>query len=218
MKMDPDRLLLYAVTPGVSGEKLLYGIEQALLGGATLVQLREKQLEGQALIDEAAAVKKLCDRYGVPLIINDNVELALRVDAAGVHLGPSDMPVEQARRRLGGAKIIGATARSVEQAVAAEKSGADYLGSGAAFPTTTKSDAVPMPRDLLREICRCVQIPVVAIGGIGESNVTELTGMPIAGVAVVAGIFGAEDVGAATKRMAAKVRAMLGKQGKGEES
>lgn len=211
--MDRNYLLLYAVTPQEEEKSLLPKIEQALAGGVTLLQLREKQLCGRALEGKALAVKRLCDRYKVPLVINDNIELAQAVGAAGVHLGTKDMPVDLARRRLGPGKIIGATARTVEQALAAQAAGADYLGSGAVFATSTKADAVPMSRELLGKICRSVQIPVVAIGGIGESNIDELQGIPIFGVAVAAGIFGAADVKKAAENLARQAKLMLGYTG-----
>jgi thiamine-phosphate pyrophosphorylase len=215
--MDRNHLLLYAVTPQEDENILLPKIERALAGGVTLLQLREKRLCGRALEEKALAVKRLCDRYKVPLVINDNVELAQAIGAAGVHLGAGDMPVDLARRRLGNGKIIGATARTVEQALAAQAAGADYLGSGAVFATSTKADAVPMPHGLLGKICRSVQIPVVAIGGIDESNIAELQGLPIFGVAVAAGIFGAADVKKAAENLARQAKLMLGYTGEKHE-
>ena len=169
-------------------------VGEALLGGATLIQLREKKLTGDSLLTAAKAVKAVCDRYGVPLIINDSVSLALACGAAGVHLGQQDMPPAQARTLLGPDKIIGVSARSVEQALRAQTEGADYLGCGAVFTTATKQDARALPHDTLRQICRAVKIPVVAIGGIAQENALRLKGTGIAGIAVVSAIFGQPDI------------------------
>lgn len=199
MNITREQLMLYAVTAG--GDDLAATVEQALLGGATLVQLREKQLVGQALLRRAKEVKAVCDRFGVPLIINDDAHLALAVDAAGVHLGQGDLCASEARTLLGGQKIIGVTARTVALAQKAEHDGADYIGAGAVFSTTTKADAVPLAHATLREICTHVSIPVVAIGGIGAGNLPELRGTHIAGVAVVSSLFGMRDVRAAAEQL-----------------
>ncbi len=194
--------MLYAVTdrtwlenPGA--KELASQVEQALRGGVTMVQLREKELDEDELLREAFAVKEVCDRYGVPLIINDNIGIALEVDAAGVHLGQSDEDVARAREVLGPEKIIGVSARTVEQARQAQSRGADYLGTGAVFPTGTKRDAEVIGRDTLTEICRSVSIPVAAIGGITADNVRELAGSGISGIAVISAIFAQDDTRAA---------------------
>jgi len=159
-----------------------------------MVQLREKCLDDEQLLALARAVKEITDRFGVPLIINDRADIAVAAGAAGAHLGLCDGDLRAARVLLGPDKILGATARTVEQALAAEAAGADYLGSGAVFGSPTKADAVPMPLDLLREICAAVRIPVVAIGGIDRTNIARLRGCGMAGFAVVSGIFGARNI------------------------
>lgn len=200
MKIDPafvkDMLRLYAVTDRRwAKETTLAGqVEQAILGGATCIQLREKELPREAFFEEAVRMRALCSRYHVPLIINDDVEIALEVRADGVHVGQSDMKVAEIRRKAGERLIIGATAKTVEQAKAAQAAGADYLGSGAVFGTATKLDAKPMTMQLLREITAGVSIPVVAIGGIDRENIARLEGTGVSGAAVVSGIFAAQDV------------------------
>ena len=176
------------------GETLYEQVEKALKGGVTLVQLREKELSEANFEQEAKELLELCHKYNVNLIINDNVELAAKVGADGVHIGQSDMGVEKARAILGKEKIIGVTAKTVEQAKAAEAAGADYLGSGAVFGTSTKKDAKPMDHALLQEICESVKIPVVAIGGIDGGNILLLKDRKMAGVAVVSGLFACEDI------------------------
>lgn len=205
MNLSPETMRLYAVTDRIclKSGTLLQAVEKAIRGGATLIQLREKQLDDSELIQQAAELKQLCSQYGVPLIINDRVDIALKSGADGVHLGQGDMPPKQARELLGPNAIIGVSARTVEQALAAEAAGADYLGSGAVFSTSTKGDAKPLPLPVLKDICHAVRIPVVAIGGIGEKNILELRGCGISGVAVVSSIFGADDIESAAKRLAA---------------
>lgn len=198
-----DNLRLYAVTDrSWLGEQTLYEqVEEALRGGATMVQIREKELDEADFEDEAREIQKLCRKYQVPLIINDNVALAKRVDADGVHIGQSDMEMKNARELLGEDKIIGVTAKTIEQAKAAEAAGADYLGSGAVFGSSTKLDAKPMEHALFQEICESVAIPVVAIGGITADNVMQLKGRGMVGVAVVSGIFACKDIEAGTRRL-----------------
>ena len=169
-------------------------VEQAILGGATMVQFREKELTGARLEQDARAVQAVCRKHGVPFIMNNDVDLAQKLDADGVHVGQSDLPAAEARRRLGPAKIIGVTARTVAEAQAAEAAGADYLGSGAVFGTSTKLDAKTMPLETFRVITASVQIPVVAIGGLNKSNILELPGTGVDGVALVSAIFSAEDI------------------------
>ncbi|MED9822330.1 MAG: thiamine phosphate synthase [Christensenellales bacterium] len=191
-------LRLYAVTDRswLRGCTLMEQVEQALSGGATMVQLREKHMDADSLVRKAAEMTRLCHRYGVPLLINDDVEAVRRSGADGVHVGQSDMEAAAVRGVLGSGMIVGVTAKTVEQALAAQAAGADYLGSGAVFGSSTKTDAKPMTRETLQAICRAVSIPVVAIGGIGRSNIMELAGTDIAGVAVVSGIFASEDIAA----------------------
>lgn len=208
MRIAREKMLLYAVT--MDTDLLPKKVEQALLGGATLIQLREKKLEGGALLGEAMEVKAVCDRFKIPLIINDNVELVLACGAAGVHLGQGDLPAKEARKKLGEDKIIGVTARTAALARKAEEDGADYIGSGAVFTTHTKKDAMPLSRDTLREICDSVNIPVVAIGGIGEENILKLRGTHIAGVAAVSSIFGVSDVQGAARRLLELAKEMVG--------
>lgn len=200
MKFD---LLLYAVTDRAwTGKKSLeQQIEEAVKAGVTLVQLREKEMTEAKFIEEARRVKALTSRYGVPLIINDNVTVALASGADGVHVGQGDQDAAEVRRLLGKDKILGVTAKTVEQALRAQAQGADYIGSGAVFGSSTKKDARPMTMERLREITAAVSIPVVAIGGINQENIMQLAGSGVAGAAVVSGIFGAEDIGAAVQSL-----------------
>ena len=209
--MKKEQLRLYAVTDRtwLGNETLYQQVEKALEGGATLVQLREKELPEADVQKEAEELLELCHRYGVKLILDDDVELAAKVGADGVHIGQSDMGLAHAREILGPDKIIGVTAKTVEQAKAAEAGGADYLGSGAVFGSTTKKDAIPMKHELLEEICQSVKIPVVAIGGITAENVLQLKGRGIAGVAVVSGIFACEDIKAGTRHLGELVEQII---------
>ena len=211
MRLEKDRLLLYAVTDrSWTGQQSLYEqIEEALKGGVTMVQLREKQLSEDELVAEAIQIKELCHRYEVPLIINDNVDAALKSGADGVHVGIEDAPVSEIRRRAGDEFIIGATAKTTEQAKAAEAAGADYLGVGAVFPSPTKKNAIRITPQDLREICGSVAIPAVAIGGITGDNVSEIKGGGMAGVAVVSAIFAAQDIQKAAAELKRKVKAMV---------
>ena len=213
MKCDKDTLLLYAVTDRAwtGSQPLARQVEAALQNGATCLQLREKALDPAAFREEARQMAVLCGRYGVPLIINDNVAVALACGAAGVHLGQQDMPIAQARRMAGPDLILGASAHTVQEALEAQAAGADYLGVGAVFSTSTKADASPLSLTTLREICAADSIPVVAIGGITETNLLQLTGCGAAGVAVVSAIFGAPDPGAATARLVRLARQMTGR-------
>lgn len=189
-------MLLYAVTDrSWTGRQTLYEqVEAALKGGVTCVQLREKKLDEAAFLDEAVEMKKLCAKYGVPLIINDNVDIAVKCGADGVHVGQSDMAAGNVRKAVGDKMIIGVSAQTVEQALAAQAAGADYLGVGAVFPTSTKSDAREVSRQALKDICAAVDIPVTAIGGINKNNILELSGTGVDGVALVSAIFAAEDI------------------------
>lgn len=209
--MNREQLKLYAVTDRswLGNETLYEQVEKALKGGATMVQLREKELDEAAFRKEAEELLKLCRNYHVPFIVNDNVELAKSIGADGVHIGQSDMELTRAREMLGQDAIIGVTAKTVEQAKAAETGGADYLGSGAVFSSSTKLDAKPMDHALLQEICESVHIPVVAIGGITGENVMKLTGRGMAGVAVVSGIFACPDIEAGTRKLRERVEQIL---------
>lgn len=207
MKFAESMLRLYAVTDRswVGTQTLYEQVEQALRGGATCVQLREKELNDTDFLAEAKELKILCARYGVPLIINDNVELALKVDADGVHVGQEDMDTRDVRNLIGADKILGVTAKTVEQAQKAQLAGADYLGSGAVFGSTTKPNARPMTKELLHSICQSVTIPVVAIGGIHRGNIAFLAGTGIRGAAVVSGIFAAADIEEECFRLRAEI-------------
>lgn len=203
MKLKRENCLLYAVTDRawLKGQSLSSQVEAAIKGGVTMVQLREKELDEENFEKEALEIQALCRRYQVPFLINDNVALAKKIDADGVHVGQSDMESGKVRELLGPEKIIGVTAKTLEQARKAVESGADYLGSGAVFGTTTKLDAKSMDLDLFQAICESVEIPVVAIGGICAENVAKLHGRGAAGVAVVGGIFAAQDVEEAAREL-----------------
>lgn len=203
MKCDKKDLLLYAVTDrSWLGEQTLYEqVEEALKGGATFVQLREKELDDDSFLAEAIEIQELCKRYNVPFVINDNVEIARKMNADGVHVGQSDMEAGNVRALLGEDKILGVSAQTVEQAILAEARGADYLGVGAVFHTGSKDDADDVSHETLKAICKAVSIPVVAIGGIGKHNVLELSGSGICGIAVISAIFAAEDIRGATAEL-----------------
>lgn len=210
MKFTKDMLLLYAVTDRawVGKQTLAEQIEDALKGGATIIQLREKNLDEVSFIEEAIEIRELCHRYNVPLIINDNVDVALKSGADGVHVGIEDTPVAEVRSRVPADFIIGATCKTVEQAKIAEAAGADYMGVGAVFPSPTKTNAIRITNDQLREIVSAVTIPAVAIGGISRKNILEITGSKVSGVAVVSAIFGAADIKAATAELKEKAKAV----------
>ena len=207
MQFDPT---LYVITDSTyhTTETLLHAVDEACAGGATLIQLREKDTGGRDYLALAQQVKAVTDKYGVPLIIDDRVDVALACDAAGVHVGASDLPVAVCRRLLGPDKIVGATAKSVEAAKAAYEDGADYLGTGAIYPTTTHVTTRITPVETLDEICRTVPIPVVAIGGLNADNMDVLADSPIAGVAIVSAVMKADDPRAAAAHIKEKVLAM----------
>ena len=196
MKCEKETMLLYAVTDRAwTGAQTLYQqVECALKGGVTCVQLREKDLPETEFLAEAKEIGALCRAYDVPFIINDSVEIALACGADGVHVGQSDMEAGAVRAAVGEGLMIGVSVRTVEDALQAQRVGADYLGVGAVFATSTKLDAAPVSRQTLRDICAAVDIPVTAIGGIGRGNILELSGTGINGVALVSAIFGAEDI------------------------
>ena len=196
MKCDKKTMLLYAVTDRAwTGRQSLYEqVEAALKGGATCIQLREKNLNGEEFLREAIEMAALCKKYKVPFLINDNVEIAIKCHADGVHVGQEDMEASRVRQRVGKDMIIGVSVHSVEEAMEAVKNGADYLGVGAVFSTSTKTDAEVLPKEVLGDICSAVEIPVVAIGGISKANISQLSGTGVDGVALVSAIFAAEDI------------------------
>ena len=196
MKCDKRYMLLYAVTDRAwTGEQTLYEqVEAALKGGVTCVQLREKELDEAAFLQEAKDICALCRRYGVPFIVNDNVDVAIACGADGIHVGQEDMAVGDVRRRVGDAMILGVSVHTVEEGRLAVRDGADYLGLGAVFPTSTKTDVDQMTNETLRAICDAVDVPVVAIGGINRGNLLKLSGSGVDGVALVSAIFSAEDI------------------------
>lgn len=203
MKCDKKNMLLYAVTDRAwVGRQTLYEqVEAALKGGATCVQLREKELDDEAFLQEAISIGALCRRYSVPFFVNDNVDVAIRSHADGVHVGQEDMKVQDVRRRVGDGMMIGVSAHTVREALEAVKNGADCLGAGAMFTTATKADAEVLPMQTLRDICAAVDVPVVAIGGISRDNILQLSGTGAAGVAVVSAIFGAKDIEATCREL-----------------
>lgn len=211
LKIEKKDLLLYAVTERscLRGICLEEAVEQAILGGVTCVQLREKNISQDELIEEAKKLLAICHKHNVPLIINDDYEAALKSDADGVHVGIEDAPVAEIRRIAGRDFIIGATAKTVEQARLAETSGADYLGVGAVFPSPTKTNAIRITPQQLSEICGCVSLPAVAIGGITAENVREIKGCGHSGIAAVSAIFGAEDVKSAAQELCEAVKDTL---------
>ena len=211
MRSDKKDLLLYAVTDRhwLSGRSLTEVVKKSLDGGVTFVQLREKELDEETFLKEAKELKELCNRYNVPFVINDNVELAKKIDADGVHVGQSDMEAGDVRAMLGPDKIIGVSAQTVEQAILAEKRGADYLGVGAVFKTGSKADADDVSFETLKAICEAVSIPVIAIGGITLENVKELSGSGICGIAVISAIYAAADIKKAAEDLKAEtIRAL----------
>lgn len=212
MKFHKNMLLLYAVTDrSWVGKQTLYEqVEDALKGGATIVQLREKTLAKEEFVREAIEIKELCHRYHVPLIINDDVDVALQSGADGVHVGVEDTPVSEIRKKVPADFIIGATCKTVEQAKEAQRAGADYMGVGAVFVSPTKKNAIRITKEQLKEICSSVSIPVVAIGGITQENIMEIKGGGMAGVAVVSAIFAAKDIRAATEELKQKANIVIG--------
>lgn len=203
MKINKENMLLYAITDRkwLNGRTLVSQVEEVLKNGATFLQLREKNLSYNELVKEAIQIKKIAAKYKVPFVINDNIYAALEAGADGVHIGQSDASYQKARKLLGDNKIIGMTAHNLNEAIAAQKAGADYIGAGAVFTTSTKQDTIPMPFNTLKEITDNVSIPVVAIGGINHKNIKELKGLGINGVAVISALFAQEDISSATARM-----------------
>lgn len=211
MNCDRNDLVLYAVTDrSWLGDSSPYDqVESAIEGGATFIQLREKNLDEADFLSEAKEIQKLCREYKVPFVINDNVEIAAQIDADGVHVGQSDMEAGDVRKRLGPDKIIGVSAQTVEQALKAQEHGADYLGVGAVFPTGSKADATEVSHQTLKEICEAVDIPVIAIGGITKENVSELKESGICGIAVISAIFAQKDIRKAATELKQRVREIV---------
>ena len=196
MKIEKNAMQLYAITDRnwLNGNTLASQVEDALRGGATFLQLREKNASKKEIIKEALEIKEICKKYNVPFVIDDDVDIAKEVNADGVHIGQNDASYKYARDILGDNKIIGMTAHNLEEAMAAQNSGADYIGVGAVFNTSTKLDTIPMSRETLMQITSNISIPVVAIGGINENNILELKGSGVDGVAVISAIFSKEDI------------------------
>lgn len=203
MKLDKKSMLLYAITDRtwLGDNSLANQVLEALKSGATFIQLREKNLGYDEFVTVAKEIKKITDKYNVPFVINDNVDVAVKVNADGVHIGQSDEDVINARKKLGENKIIGLSAQTVEQAIKAEKKGADYIGVGAVFNTSTKLDASSVSFETLKQICKSVTIPVVAIGGISKDNILKLSGSGVDGVAVISAIFAQDDISKATSEL-----------------
>lgn len=211
MKFDKQSLLLYAVTDRswLNEETLLSQVEKSLKGGVSCVQLREKELSYDDFLREAYEIKALCEEYSVPFIVNDNVDIAIKCKADGIHIGQNDMIASDVRKLVGDDIILGVSAQTVEQAILAEKMGADYLGVGAVFSTSTKTDADSVSLDTLKEICDAVSIPVVAIGGITEENLTKFKGSGICGVALVSAIYASYNIEKACKRLYRKINEVI---------
>lgn len=211
MKCDRKMMTLYAVTDRtwLDGRTLAELVEAALRGGVTCLQLREKDLSHDLFLKEAEVIKTICGRYKVPFIVNDDVGVAVECHADGVHIGQKDAPAGEVRRRIGADMMLGVSVQTVEQAVKAEKDGADYLGVGAVFSTGTKKDADDVSYDTLKSICDAVSIPVVAIGGIKRENISLLKGSGIDGVAVVSSIFAASDAEEASRELCEEVRDLI---------
>lgn len=205
MKCAEEYMRLYAVTDRawVGGQTLYQQVESALKGGVTCVQLREKELDEEAFLKEAFELHNLCKKYNVPFFINDNVDIAIRCHAEGIHVGQDDMAAAQVRQRVGDGVMIGVSAHTVQEALDAVAHGADYLGVGAVFATHTKTDVSEMPRQTLLDICNAVDVPVVAIGGIHKENILQLKGTGVDGVALVSAIFAAKDIEAECRELRA---------------
>ena len=211
MKFDKEKMRLYAITDRhwLNGRNLKEVVKESLDGGVTFLQLRDKNSDDETFLQEAAELQELCRDYKVPLIINDNVEIALKMNADGVHVGQSDIKGRDIRAMIGPDKILGISVGTVEEAQAAEKAGADYIGVGAVFGTSTKKNARNLSLEKLQEISSSVSIPVVAIGGINASNLMELAGSGVDGVAVVSAIFAAKDPGQATRELKVLAQKMV---------
>lgn len=203
-----EDLLLYAVTDRhyLHDKTLEEAVKEAIDGGITFVQLREKNMDHEDFKEEALRIQSLCHQYQIPFVIDDDVDLAVEICADGVHVGQSDLEALEARKKIGSDKILGVSAGTVEEAIKAEKAGADYLGVGAVFPTGSKDDATPVSHDTLKAICNAVSIPVIAIGGITRDNVRELEGAGIVGIAVISAIFAKDNITSATEDLLQKTK------------
>lgn len=212
MRSDKKHMLLYAVTDRAwVGTKSLYEqVKEALENGVTCVQLREKELNESDFLKEAKQISTLCKEYKVPFIVNDNVNIAIACKADGIHIGQEDMELTNVRKLVGEDMIIGVSAHTVEEAIKAQEGGADYIGIGAVFATSTKTDVDVLSFDTLKSICEAVDIPTVAIGGIKKDNICKLKGSGIDGVAVVSAIFAAKDIATATKELLLEVKKAVG--------
>ena len=212
MRLDKKHMLLYAVTDRAwVGTKSLYEqVKEALENGVTCVQLREKELDESDFLKEAKQISTLCKEYKVPFIVNDNVDIAIACKADGIHIGQEDMELKSVRKLVGEDMIIGVSAHTVEEAIKAQEGGADYIGIGAVFATSTKTDVDVLSFETLRSICEAVDIPTVAIGGIKKDNICKLKGSGIDGVAVVSAIFAAKDIATATKELLFEVEKAVG--------
>ena len=211
MKLDKKDLLLYGVTDShyLNGRKLCELVEEAILGGVTMIQIREKEMSHEEFKQEALEVQEVCQKYHVPLLINDDVKLCKEIDADGVDIGQDDLDLKETRKLLGEDKIIGVSAHNMKEAKKAYEDGADYLGVGAIFSTQTKNDAQDVSMKTLNEICQKVDIPVVAIGGINQVNVLEFMGIDLDGVAIVSSIFGSEDIQKASSLLKDKIQRIV---------
>lgn len=211
MKCGKKELQLYAITDRhwLNGRSLYEVVKESLDGGVTFLQLREKQLDEDHLLEEAKKLQGLCSEYNVPFIINDNVEIALAINADGVHIGQSDMEMKEAREKLGPDKIIGVSAHTKEEALLAQAQGADYLGVGAVFPTSSKDDAESVSYETLKAICEVVSIPVVAIGGITRENLHQLSGSGVSGISVISAIYAQSDIKEAARELKQCVQEIL---------
>ena len=212
MKCDKSTMLLYAVTDRawVGKQSLYEQVESALKGGVTCVQLREKELDYDSFLSEAIQIAALCKRYGVPLFINDNVDIAIACGADGVHVGQDDMAAANVRQKVGSSMMIGVSVHNVDEAKKAVRDGADCLGVGAVFTTSTKADASVLPISEVKAICDAVDIPVVAIGGINKGNILQLSGSGVDGIAVVSAIFSSENIEEECKQLRALSLEMIG--------
>lgn len=209
--MNKDALSLYGITDRywLNGRPLIHDVQLALEGGVTMIQLREKNLDEESFYREAIEIKGLCKKFHVPFIINDNVELAKKVDADGIHVGQNDMAAQDVRAIIGPDKILGVSTQTVEEALLAQKMGADYLGVGAVFPTGSKDDCWVLSHDLCREICSAVTIPVVAIGGINLGNISKLSGLGFSGISLISAIFGQDDIKSAAMKLKEEVSKII---------
>ena len=211
MKLNNKSLLLYAVTDRrwSNNDTFYKYIEESLEGGVTFLQLREKNLDTDSFFKEAIKIKELCKKYNVPFIINDNVEIALKSNADGIHVGQDDMGAKEVRKLIGKDKILGVSVQTVEQALLAQSQGANYLGVGSIFTTTSKDDAKSVSINTLKEICNAVNIPVVAIGGIDKDNVKQLSQTGISGIAVISAIYANKNIKSATMKLKELIKEII---------